>query len=131
LGSISVVLTGSRMSLCPRLISETSLSLLGLTMLASMLHLLFEFLAFQSDITFWKENKSLAGLSTRTLVTDLVSQIIVFLFLVDNAASLLVTVPTAFGLLVQAWKVNIGLCTLCRHVCPARTYRVGARSRLS
>jgi hypothetical protein len=91
---------------CRRLISETSLSLLGLTMLASMLHLLFEFLAFQSDITFWKENKSLAGLSTRTLVTDLVSQIIVFLFLVDNAASLLVTVPTAFGLVVQAWKVK-------------------------
>ena len=33
----------------------------GVTMLASSLHLLFEFLAFQSDIAFWSGNKSLAG----------------------------------------------------------------------
>lgn len=88
------------------MISETSLYLLGVTMLASLLHLLFECLAFQSDISFWRDNKSLAGLSTRALVTGLVSQMIVFLFLVDANASLLVTIPTAFGLLVQMWKVR-------------------------
>ena len=88
-----------------RLISETSLMLLGLTMLASLLHFIFECLAFQSDISFWKENKSLAGLSTRAVVTDLISQFIVFLFLLESEASLLVTLPTAFGLFVQMWKV--------------------------
>lgn len=75
-------------------------------MLASLLHLLFECLAFQSDISFWSTNKSLAGLSARTVLTDLVSQIIVFLFLVDSDTSLLVTVPTFAGLLIQTWKVN-------------------------
>jgi hypothetical protein len=89
-----------------RLIAETSVYLLGITMLASMLHLLFEFLAFQSDISFWKENKSLAGLSARTVVTDLISQIIVFLFLVDSNSSLLVIVPAFFGILIQIWKVH-------------------------
>lgn len=89
-----------------RLISETSLYLLGVTMLASLLHLIFECLAFQSDISFWQENKSLAGLSARTLVTDLASQLIVFLFLVDSDTSLLVTIPAFFGLLIQAWKVQ-------------------------
>lgn len=98
-----------------RLITETSLQLLGLTMLASMLHLLFEFLAFQSDISFWRDNRSLAGLSTRTLVTDLISQVIVFLFLLDREASLLVSVPAGFGLLVQAWKVR----SLCPRKCVA------------
>lgn len=74
-----------------RLISETSLYLLALTVLASLLHLLFEFLALRSDISFWQGNKSLAGLSARTVVTDLVSQAVVFLFLLDSDTSLLVT----------------------------------------
>lgn len=71
-----------------------------------MLHLLFEFLAFQSDINFWKENKSLAGLSTRALITDLISQIVIFLFLVDSETSLLVTIPSFFGIIIQIWKVR-------------------------
>ena len=89
-----------------RLISDTSLYLLGITVLASMLHLVFEFLAFHSDINFWKENKSLAGLSTRALITDLLSQIIILLFLVDSQTSLLVTIPSFFGILIQIWKVQ-------------------------
>lgn len=88
------------------MISETSLYLLGVTLLASLLHLLFECLAFQSDISFWQSNKSLAGLSARTVVTDLISQLIVFLFLMDSDTSLLVTIPAGFGLLVQAWKMQ-------------------------
>ena len=44
-----------------RLIADTELWLLGVTILASTLHLLFEFLAFKSDIEFWKENRSLRG----------------------------------------------------------------------
>jgi hypothetical protein len=90
-----------------RLIADTSIYLLAITMLASLLHLLFEFLAFHSDINFWKENKSLAGLSARTLITDLISQFIVFLFLVDSNASLLVTIPSFCGILIQMWKVSL------------------------
>ena len=89
-----------------RLIADTSVYLLGITIFASLLHLLFEFLAFQSDITFWKENKSLAGLSARAVVSELFSQCIVFLFLVDSDTSLLVTIPSFFGILIQAWKVG-------------------------
>lgn len=81
--------------------------LLAVTVLASLLHMLFECLAFQSDIAFWQGNKSLAGLSARTVVTDLVSQGIVFLFLVDSDTSMLVIIPTFFGLLIQLWKVKI------------------------
>lgn len=40
-----------------RLISDTSIYLLGATLVASLLHLLFEFLAFQSDVAFWNQNK--------------------------------------------------------------------------
>lgn len=89
-----------------RLISDTSLYLLGVTFLASVLHMLFEALAFQSDISFWQANKSLTGLSVRTLITDLISQFIIFLFLLDSETSVLVIIPSAFGILVQIWKVS-------------------------
>jgi hypothetical protein len=89
-----------------RLVSETSLWFLSLTALASMLHLLFEVLAFQSDILFWKENTSLVGLSARAVVAELLSQIVIFVYLLDSDTSLLVTMPAAAGVLIQVWKVK-------------------------
>lgn len=89
-----------------RLISDTPLLLLLVTILASLLHLVFEVLSFQSDIAFWRDNKSLAGLSVRAVCTDLVSQTIVFLFLLDSDTSLLVTVPSFVAILIQCWKVQ-------------------------
>jgi hypothetical protein len=80
--------------------------MLAVTLLASVLHLLFEFLAFQSDIAFWSNNTSLAGLSTRSLIADLASQFVVVLFLVDSNTSLLVTIPAAIGVVIQMWKVS-------------------------
>ena len=38
----------------PSQITDTNVWLLAVTVLASALHLLFEFLAFKSDISFWK-----------------------------------------------------------------------------
>jgi hypothetical protein len=90
--------------------------LLGVTLFASTLHLLFEFLAFQSDIAFWQQNTSLTGLSVRSLVTDLISQIIIFLFLLDSNTSLLVTIPAFISIIIQIWKVySLSLCLSLAH----------------
>mmetsp|Transcript_9589 Transcript_9589/g.31312 ORF Transcript_9589/g.31312 Transcript_9589/m.31312 type:complete len:693 (-) Transcript_9589:110-2188(-) len=89
-----------------RLIADTQTWLLLVTLVASALHLLFEFLAFKSDVEFWQNNKSLQGLSARSVVVELISQIVVLMFLVDEGASLLVSVPSFFGILVQCWKVR-------------------------
>lgn len=89
-----------------RMITDTSLTFLLVTIIASVLHLLFEFLAFQSDISFWSHNKSLAGLSTRTVITDLISQVIVFLFLLDSDTSILVIIPSFVAIMIQVWKVQ-------------------------
>ena len=89
-----------------RLISDTSIYLLGATVLASVLHLFFEYLAFRSDIAFWQNNKSLAGLSSRAVVSELFSQCIILLFLVDSDSSMLVTIPAFIGILIQIWKVK-------------------------
>ena len=75
------------------LIADTNITLLSFTIIMSTLHLLFEFLAFKSDVDFWKDKtmsdgskkqKSLAGLSLRSLFIDCVCQIIILLYLVST-----------------------------------------------
>jgi len=91
-----------------RLIAETNVILLAITILASTLHLLFEFLTFKSDIEFWRGNKDLTGLSVRALFMDFFSQTIVLLYLIEKESSLLMIVPSAIGCLIALWKFHRG-----------------------
>ena len=45
------------------LFGGTSPTLLAVTMLVSVLHMLFDFLAFKNDVQFWKGRKDFVGLS--------------------------------------------------------------------
>ncbi|KAH9161313.1 hypothetical protein LEN26_001480 [Aphanomyces euteiches] len=45
------------------MIADTNPYLLAVTMAVSMLHILFDWLAFKSDIAFWQQNESLIGIS--------------------------------------------------------------------
>mmetsp|Transcript_11259 Transcript_11259/g.42021 ORF Transcript_11259/g.42021 Transcript_11259/m.42021 type:complete len:618 (-) Transcript_11259:109-1962(-) len=89
-----------------RLVADTSVPLLAVTIVASVLHLLFEFLAFRSDVNFWRNNKTLRGLSVRAVAVELLFQFIIMMFLYDEGASLLVLGPAAIGVGIQAWKVK-------------------------
>lgn len=60
-----------------------------------------QFLAFKSDVEFWRRNKSLHGLSVRTLFMEVIFQTIILFSLIEEDASLLVTVPAGIGLLIQ------------------------------
>ena len=87
-----------------RLIADTNITLLAITMVASALHLLFEFLTFKSEVSFWKKNKDLTGLSVRSLFLDLVGQTIILFYLIELQSSLLTTVPSGIGCLIALWK---------------------------
>jgi Cleft lip and palate transmembrane protein 1 (CLPTM1) len=87
-----------------RLIADTNITLLAITMLASALHLLFEFLTFKSEVSFWKKNKDLTGLSVRSLYLDFVGQTIILFYLIELQSSLLTTVPSGIGCLIALWK---------------------------
>ena len=91
-----------------RLIAETNVLLLAITILASVLHLLFEFLTFKSDVTFWNNNTDLTGLSVRALYLDWISQVIILFYLIEMDSSLLMTIPTGFGMLIALWKCQRG-----------------------
>lgn len=47
----------------------------GLTFVVSLLHTVFDLLAFKNDIGFWKNNKSMEGLSARTVVINAFCQV--------------------------------------------------------
>lgn len=50
-----------------RVLLEGNPFFLGLTFLVSLLHSIFDFFAFKNDIGFWKNKKSVEGLSVRTI----------------------------------------------------------------
>jgi uncharacterized membrane protein len=67
-----------------RMLLETSPWYLILTFTVSLFHSLFDCLAFKNDIQFWRQRKSMEGLSLRGIIVSLVCQVIIFLYLLDR-----------------------------------------------
>lgn len=55
------------------MLQDTQPWLLALTGVVSVLHTVFDCLAFKNDISFWKNNKSTAGVCVGVLFIDLLS----------------------------------------------------------
>lgn len=79
---------------------------LALTMVVSLLHSVFDMLAFKSDVGFWSKNESMKGLSLRTIIINCVCQTVIFLYLLDNETSSVVLFSSGLGLLIEYWKVT-------------------------
>lgn len=58
-----------------RMLLETNPYLLGLTFAVTLLHTVFDFLAFKNDISFWKNKKSMEGLSARSILLNTFCQV--------------------------------------------------------
>ena len=50
-----------------RMFLETDPILLSVTIIVSLLHTVFEVLAFRNDISFWKSKDSMEGISVKSL----------------------------------------------------------------
>ncbi|KAL5275544.1 CLPTM1L family protein [Megaselia abdita] len=84
--------------------SNTNLYLLMGTFFVGGIHVLFDFLSFKNDVSFWRKKKSYEGLSTTTVLWRAISSMIVFLFLMDEGSSLLIIVPSGIGAFIEIWK---------------------------
>ncbi|XP_065162687.1 lipid scramblase CLPTM1L [Atheta coriaria] len=86
--------------------ADTNFYLLCATMTIGSIHLLFDFLSFKNDVSFWRSHKSMAGLSSRTVLWRCFSQTVVFFFLLDEGTSLLVLIPNGIAMIIEFWKIT-------------------------
>jgi len=85
---------------------DTNPYLLGLTFVISVLHSIFEFLAFKNDIQFWNNRKSLEGLSVRSVFFNVFQSLIVLLYVLDNETNFVIKISCGVGLIIEIWKIQ-------------------------
>ncbi|GBP41438.1 Cleft lip and palate transmembrane protein 1 homolog [Eumeta japonica] len=88
------------------LLLDTSPYLLALTITVSILHSIFELLAFKNDIQFWNNRQSLEGLSVRSVFFNVFQSTIVLLYVLDNETNVMVRISCFIGLIIEIWKIN-------------------------
>lgn len=85
---------------------ETNAYLLALTFIVSIVHSVFEFLAFKNDIQFWKNRKSLEGLSVRSVFFNVFQSLVVLLYVMDNETNTVIRIGCFVGLGIEIWKIQ-------------------------
>lgn len=87
--------------------SEASLYMLGLTYVISILHMVFDYLAFKNDVGFYKNRKDYTGISGRSILSNFVCSAIILLYLLDNDyTSWLIVGSMIVSTAIEGWKVN-------------------------
>jgi hypothetical protein len=89
-----------------RIYVETDPILLAVTMVVSVLHTVFEFLAFKNDISFWNNKESMEGISVKSLYFTLIQSVVIFVYLFDNETSWLILLSTFGEIALGLWKIN-------------------------
>jgi hypothetical protein len=99
---------GSELEEFKRILLETNIYLLSTTFFVSILHMIFEGLAFKNDISHWRKKKDNIGVSVRTILANCFMQLIIFLYLVDNSdgTSWMILAGQGFGIVLEAWKIT-------------------------
>lgn len=89
-----------------QVVLETNPWLLGLTFIVSTLHMVFEFLAFRADISFWRRAKTMEGLSVKSILINVVVQLVILLYLFDNNTSWMILLSNCVGTAIEIWKLR-------------------------
>ncbi|MCJ1465064.1 hypothetical protein MMC07_003680 [Pseudocyphellaria aurata] len=99
---------GSEFEEFKRVLVDTNIYLLSTTAIVSVLHMVFEGLAFKSDISHWRHKKDNVGISVRTILANVFMQTVIFLYLVDNSdgTSWMILLGQGMGILLEAWKIT-------------------------
>lgn len=85
---------------------DTNIYLLGITVAVSILHSIFELLAFKNDIQFWNNRQSLEGLSVRSVFFAVFQSLIILLYVLDNETNFMIRISCFVGLGIEIWKIH-------------------------
>ncbi|KAJ2575728.1 Cleft lip and palate transmembrane protein 1 like protein, partial [Coemansia sp. RSA 1836] len=92
------------------MVYEVNPTMLAITIVAMSLHMLFEFLAYKEDVSFWssKSEANLQGISRSSMLMSFASSFISLFYLYDRRkdTNIVVLVGAAAGALVEAWKLT-------------------------
>ncbi|PYH94244.1 cleft lip and palate transmembrane 1 [Aspergillus ellipticus CBS 707.79] len=99
---------GSEFEMIKEVLLNTNIYLLGTTGVVTILHMIFETLAFKNDISHWRKKKDVVGTSVRTILANVFMQAVIFLYLMDNSdnTSWMILASQGFGILLEAWKIT-------------------------
>lgn len=121
---------GSEWETIKEVLLDTNIYLLGTTGIVTILHMIFETLAFKNDIVsfnsseiqcamelltwesnfqaHWRKKKDVVGTSVRTILANVFMQAVIFLYLMDNSdnTSWMILASQGFGILLEAWKIT-------------------------
>jgi hypothetical protein len=91
-----------------RILLDSNPYLLATTGVVTILHMIFEMLAFKSDVSHWRKKKDNVGTSFRTIIANVIMQVIIFLYLLDNNenTSWMILVSSGMGIAIEAWKIT-------------------------
>lgn len=89
-----------------RIFVETDPTLLWTTGVATILHFIFSVLAFENDMKFWLKKSSFRGVSMRSIVNTLLSDTIIFLYVVDNDTPTVMRVLDFLNICKSLWKIS-------------------------
>ncbi|EEH22166.1 hypothetical protein PABG_04377 [Paracoccidioides brasiliensis Pb03] len=99
---------GTEFETFKEILLDTNSYLLATTFIVSVLHMLFEALAFKNDISHWRKKKDVVGTSVRTILGNVFMQTVIFLYLLDNSegTSWMILGGQGFGIILEAWKIT-------------------------
>jgi len=99
---------GSEFEQFKEILLDSNPFLLGTTFIVSILHMIFEMLAFKNDVSHWRKKKDNVGTSLRTILANVVMQAIIFLYLLDNNenTSWMILFGQGMGIAIEAWKIT-------------------------
>lgn len=75
---------GTEFEMIKEVLLDTNIYLLGTTVIVSIFHMIFEMLAFKSDISHYRNKKNNVGISVRSILANVFMQAVIFLYLMDN-----------------------------------------------
>jgi hypothetical protein len=99
---------GAEFEIFKEVLLDTNIYLLSITGIVSILHMIFEGLAFKNDVAHWRKKKDNVGTSLRTILANVLMQAIIFLYLLDNNehTSWMILFSQGLGIAIEAWKIT-------------------------
>ncbi|KAI9710393.1 MAG: hypothetical protein M1828_002181 [Chrysothrix sp. TS-e1954] len=99
---------GSELEEIKRILIDSNIYLLSTTVIVGFFHMIFEMLAFKSDVSHWRNKKDNVGVSVRTILANVFMQTIILLYLIDNTqtTSWVIFFSQAMGIVLEAWKIT-------------------------